>query len=280
MTEELATQYAQQQDIVSAVQSALITGDLSGLSEEQRVGYYLKVCESVGLNPFTKPLEYIQMDGPDNTKKTVLYATKDAAAQLRSKHGIDVTKVEKEVDGDTGLIFVTVYGRNAAGRQDSEMGVVSIVGYKKGGGTYQLTGDRLANAYMKAITKAKRRLALSLCGLGWMDETEIETIPNAQVLQTQLPEVLPPPQSVPDDYFEGDVIPSAADRSKDKSLGHSEIIAEIGEEMKRIGWVRAQAKVYCFNQFGKESSKELDESELRQMLNDLQVMETKAEVEA
>ena len=42
----------------------------------------------------------------------------------------------------------------------------------------KLTGDALANALMKAETKAKRRATLSLCGLGFLDETEIETIPE------------------------------------------------------------------------------------------------------
>jgi hypothetical protein len=42
-----------------------------------------------------------------------------------------------------------------------------------------LTGDNLANAMLKALTKAKRRLTLSLCGLGMLDELEVETIPNA-----------------------------------------------------------------------------------------------------
>ena len=41
-------------------------------------------------------------------------------------------------------------------------------------------GGNIQNAEMKAVTKAKRRLTLSLCGLGWLDETEIETIPDAQ----------------------------------------------------------------------------------------------------
>ena len=40
----------------------------------------------------------------------------------------------------------------------------------------------LANAQMKAVTKGKRRLTLSLCGLGWLDETEIETIPTAKAV--------------------------------------------------------------------------------------------------
>jgi len=41
-------------------------------------------------------------------------------------------------------------------------------------------GEALANALMKASTKAKRRLTLSLCGLGFLDETEVGTIPGAR----------------------------------------------------------------------------------------------------
>jgi hypothetical protein len=44
-----------------------------------------------------------------------------------------------------------------------------------------LKGDALANALMRAETKAKRRVTLSLAGLGWLDETEIVTIPGARV---------------------------------------------------------------------------------------------------
>ena len=36
----------------------------------------------------------------------------------------------------------------------------------------------LANAIMKTETKAKRRATLSICGLGFLDESEIETIPR------------------------------------------------------------------------------------------------------
>ena len=40
-------------------------------------------------------------------------------------------------------------------------------------------GEQLANAMMKACTKAIRRTVLAHCGLGMMDETEVDTIPNA-----------------------------------------------------------------------------------------------------
>ena len=42
----------------------------------------------------------------------------------------------------------------------------------------KLKGDVLCNAIMKAETKAKRRVTLSVCGLGFLDESEIETIPD------------------------------------------------------------------------------------------------------
>jgi hypothetical protein len=35
----------------------------------------------------------------------------------------------------------------------------------------------LANALMRAETKAKRRVTLSIAGLGWLDETEFDIVP-------------------------------------------------------------------------------------------------------
>jgi len=148
----------------SALERVLVAGDLSGLSESQRIEYYKAVCESLGLNPLTRPFEYLRLNG-----RLVLYATRAAADQLRAIHGISIldAKIERRDD----LITVTVRGRTRDGREDVEVGVVSAAG---------LRGDALANAEMKALTKAKRRLTLSLAGLGWLDESEAETIPGAQ----------------------------------------------------------------------------------------------------
>jgi thioredoxin-like negative regulator of GroEL len=71
---------------------------------------------------------------------------------------------------------VHVRARTADGRQDEDMGVVNIDG---------LAGDAAANAILKAITKAKRRVTLSICGLGWLDETEADAIPGAQPLKAE-----------------------------------------------------------------------------------------------
>ena len=151
------------------LERALISGDLAGLSESQRIEYYKAVCESLGLNPLTRPFEYLRLNG-----RLVLYATRAAADQLRAIHGISIMDVRVEYKDD--MIVVTVRGRDKSGREDVEVGVVSTVG---------LRGDAQANAFMKALTKAKRRLTLSLAGLGWLDESEAETIPGAQRVSEQ-----------------------------------------------------------------------------------------------
>lgn len=160
MTSELATPNAAD---TSAIEQVVIGGDLSKLTPEQRLLYYRRVCASLGLNPLTKPFDYITLNG-----KLTLYARKDAADQLRKLNGISIDKPEIQFQDD--WIIVTVSARNSEGRADSDIGVVKKTDMQ----------NNLGNALMKAVTKAKRRVTLSICGLGMLDETEIETIPNAR----------------------------------------------------------------------------------------------------
>lgn len=149
-------------DAATKLEQVVIEGNLAALTPIQRVAYYRAVCESVGLNPLTKPFEYISLNG-----KLTLYATRGATDQLRSIRRIEVHKLERERADD--LAIVTAYGRDHTGRQDSAIGAVNILNLK---------GEALANALMKAETKAKRRLTLSLAGLGLLDEIEAESIPG------------------------------------------------------------------------------------------------------
>jgi len=158
-TTKLATQSTDQAALMEKV---LLGGDLSQLNPAQRVSYYNSVCESVGLNPLTKPFDYLKLDG-----KLVLYARKDATEQLRKLHQVSVIQVERTVFNDVLLVQVSVAGKD--GRQDTDIGAVSIKG---------LQGKALANAIMKAITKGKRRATLSYAGLGWLDESELDTMTN------------------------------------------------------------------------------------------------------
>lgn len=150
------------------MERVLMSGDLSKLSSQDRLFYYTKVCESVGLNPLTRPFDYLLLNN-----KLTLYAKRDATDQLRKIHGVSV--YVKSRDTIEGVYVVTATARDASGREDESTGAVNIAGLK---------GDMLANALMKAETKAKRRVTLSICGLGLLDETELETIPNATVGET------------------------------------------------------------------------------------------------
>lgn len=153
----------------------VIDGDLSKLSPADRVVYYRSVCESLGLNPLTKPFDYLWLragrgdDDEGGKKKLVLYARRDCADQLRKINGITVQIVAREKVED--LYVVTARATDQAGRSDESIGAVSIKG---------LSGEWLANAVMKAETKAKRRVTLSLNGLGWLDESEASAVPGAR----------------------------------------------------------------------------------------------------
>jgi hypothetical protein len=170
MTNEIQTV-----SVSNQIETVLMQGDLSKLDANQRVQYYNSVCKSLGLNPLTRPFDYITLNS-----KLTLYARRDCTDQLRKLHGVSITITSREQVGD--VYVVTANARMVDGRTDESTGAVSVKG---------LGGDTLANALMKAETKAKRRVTLSIVGLGWLDETEIETIPDARpvvvVEQTEKP---------------------------------------------------------------------------------------------
>lgn len=139
-------------------------GDCSRLTPAQRLTYYNARCDAAGLDPRAQPFEFVKLNG-----KEVLYARKAAADQLASKHGVRVEIVSQSTDD--GIRVVTVRAVAKDGRQTDEIGAVTVKG---------LQGDALCNAMMKAVTKAKRRAILSLCGLGMLDETEVETVPGVK----------------------------------------------------------------------------------------------------
>lgn len=160
------------------IEKVVIGGDLSSLSPQQRLEYYSKVCTSLGLNPLTKPFDYIWLD-----KKLTLYAKRDCTDQLRSIHKISITISDRQKIDD---IYIVTAKAKSGDREDESTGAVAISGLK---------GNALANALMKAETKAKRRVTLSICGLGCLDESELETIPEAKPLDQKPP--IKPEQAKP-----------------------------------------------------------------------------------
>lgn len=158
----------------ATMEHVLGTGDLSKLTIPQRVSYYTQVCQTIGLNPLTQPFRFLAFQG-----QIKLYATRDCCDQLRSLRKIDLAVTDKRIEED--MFIVTVQARTADGRKDEDIGAVAL-GLMK--------GEARANQIMKAVTKAKRRTTLSICGLGFLDEAEVETLPGAKTFAAEEP--LPP----------------------------------------------------------------------------------------
>ena len=162
-------------DVISKV---LLGGDLAQLTPQQQISYYRAVCDSLGLNPLTKPFEFLRLSG-----RLVLYALRNATDQLRHRYNISVTIAARELVED--CYVVTARATFPDGRHDESIGAVPIAGLK---------GESRSNAMMKCETKAKRRVTLSLVGLSTLDESEVESIPGAQPVPVDLGrECSPPP---------------------------------------------------------------------------------------
>jgi len=151
-------------DRSDVLESVLLKGDLAKLSPQERTSFYLEVCQSLGLNPRTKPFEYITLNG-----KLTLYALRACTDQLRKINNVTLEIVSRDVADD--ILTVHVRARMPDGRSDEDLGAVHFPS--------KLVGEARVNAELKAVTKAKRRVTLSICGLGWLDETEVADIPES-----------------------------------------------------------------------------------------------------
>jgi len=176
----------------ATIEDVLIKGDLSQLTAGQRTEYYMRVCASLGLNPMTQPFAFITLNG-----KLVLYALRACADQLRKINGISIQIVSQDMRD--GLLSVHVKATDKTGRSDEDLGVVSVG---------HLKGEAAANGILKAVTKAKRRVTLSISGLGYLDETEIADIPETAKVPPKVVEPIQPKQvEAPHDPQTGEVGP-------------------------------------------------------------------------
>ena len=132
----------------------------------------------MGLDPFTKPFDILRLNG-----KEVLYCTRSGTQQLNKLHKVSHLITSRDTNQEAGVYIVTSKASLPDGRCTESIGAVNIAGLK---------GEAYANAIMKAETKAKRRATLDLLGLGVLDESEAESIPNAKLMAIQtMVEALP-----------------------------------------------------------------------------------------
>jgi hypothetical protein len=158
------------------MEKVIVEGNLEALSPGVRVQYYMAVCNSMKLNHLTKPFDYIRLNG-----KITLYCTRNATDQLRRRDGVSTRIIGREMEED-GIYVVTIQAQNREGRQDEDVGIVNLAGVR---------GQKLAIEKMKATTKAKRRVTLSICGLGWLDDVSLEDVRDKEELGIPEEELFP-----------------------------------------------------------------------------------------
>jgi len=171
------------------MESIVVTGDLILLSAEDRVKFYVQVCEAMHLDVRTRPLQYFEQIDRNGKHSLILYALRNASVQLSHHHGLSVSLSKPEIQQDVVIFTATV--TDMPGRTDSAVGAQSLKG---------LSGKDYADAIMAAQTKAKRRAILDFVGSGLLDESEIEGMNGAPVeMKSDLIDsyVPPPPAPVP-----------------------------------------------------------------------------------
>jgi hypothetical protein len=204
----------------AAVARAILIGDISKMDAETCQAYYVATCRSIGLNPLTRPLQALMSD--DGTVR--FYYDKSCAEQLRKLARVSTRVVSRETH--EGLYIVTIEARTPDGRTEEAQGIVPLVRVK---GTWETFTTRQgatkryfkaeldaqgheivlpmshadrANAMMRCETKAKRRVTLAICGLGFSERDGEGEHPMA------LPRPAPPdPAPTPADQ---DVAPVSA----------------------------------------------------------------------
>jgi hypothetical protein len=197
------------------LERVVLGNDLAKLSPRERLLYYRQLCASLDVNPLTHPFRYLYLDG-----KLTLYVTRDGTDQLRKRHEVAITSIDKSVD--EGLFIVTAKAMLPNGRTDEDLGAVALEGLK---------GKDRANAIMRAITKAKRRVTLSILGLGLTDESEVEDIPNAVPIEVdeQTGEIKAPMQGPPMPEHPAEVAYTNVDEERKAWLAR---ITEVSTERK------------------------------------------------
>jgi hypothetical protein len=228
-------------DAIVRVEKVLATGNLDGLTEAERVDLYRTTCESLGLNPATRPLEYLRWQG-----RTVLYIRKEATDQLRRLHGVSLRVTESALHGD---LYVVRIEARMGDRTDEDLGVVPIGRANN--------AEALANAMMRALSKAKRRVTLSIVGLGWMSQGEDEDEPTS--VGTLTP-VIAPVEVTPVEVTPVEVAPEKT---------AAEVAAEVST---REGRQRMQAAIEAWRTIAAQMGD--DVSDLRANLRNLQAAGT------
>ena len=102
---------AQRNTQQGAIERAVLYGNLKQLTEVERLQYNFALCKSLGLNPLSRPIDYLELQG-----KLTVYINAIGVAQLRAIHGISTKIITKEQNKE--FYSVTVIASDRTGRSE------------------------------------------------------------------------------------------------------------------------------------------------------------------
>lgn len=218
----------------------VVHGNLAGLSPEQKVTYYQMRCDALGLDWRTKPFAYVKRDGVES-----LYLLAEGAHQLRANRGIHpLGAPDLQFHDDHVIVTVTMVDRD--GRKETDIGVVALAG---------LRGQAYGDAIMKAVTKARRRCTLALCGLG------AEMVLDGDEIDVSW-------EPVPDEIDEQRAAMRAYNRSiSGPRMPTSRLFKRFWATAREHGWHDDEVHGCIFEQWGHESVNQITHDQMHELIN-------------
>lgn len=158
----------QVRDNSALIRKITMSGDLALFTEQERFNYAMALCERYGLDPLTRPFDFIKTK--DGSIK--IYANESCTDQLRRNHKCTSEIIKTEIIEECFCVWVRI--STPDGRTTDELGATSMKG----------SAEDRANAMKKAVTQALRRGTLAHCGLTMIDTSEVPDIPGAKIPAT------------------------------------------------------------------------------------------------
>lgn len=182
INEKLPANTADEGRVNKILTQLILKGDLSILTDEEKMLYAKQVADAAGVSLLMRPFDFIEakIAGKSTVK---LYANKNCAEQIRQKYNVNISIDDPKKLDDMLIIRgrATMLMPDGSTRFEEDIVPIEIEKIPYGKSEFMpIKGVELANAVMKATTKLKRRLTFSIIGLGIMGIDDLEDIRNEE----------------------------------------------------------------------------------------------------
>lgn len=144
---------------------------LNGCSDLVKETYLAIISSKYGIDPDLKAFDLIKLNG-----KMTLYPNKRAADYIRQKMGISITLLETWIEDNYFYVRVAATMGN---RTDFDLACIALFKQEWDPKDAKMilrnaAPEERANLQMKCVSKAKRRVTLSICGLDYLQTETVE----------------------------------------------------------------------------------------------------------